>query len=287
MIERRNHRSTLIAENKEEVEKVLGKKTPRGWQFPIDVETVLKIPGTIYIPIGIADQITVDETGAHVPKKRWIHDCKYEYPSGASLNNIIDLSDYPKCRYGHALLRFLHQIHQARLHHPTERILMIKTDLDSVYCRMHAAPWIAVKQITIVNGITYVTIRLPFGSKPAPVVYSTTSDGLVFDLANDILRDAKWDPNKLHAKLKTNYQKQKEWMTRYHLKKAKPLFVPVPSRQTFIEGYVDNGIGGCVDINENLNRLQNAIPLSTEVIFRSLSDTEKVKRNVQINEIKL
>ena len=69
MIERGNHRSTLTAENKEEVEKVLGKETPRGWQFSIDVETVLKIVGTMYIPIGIADQITVDETGAYVPKK--------------------------------------------------------------------------------------------------------------------------------------------------------------------------------------------------------------------------
>ena len=42
-------------------------------------------------------------------------------------------------------------------------------------------------QIIIVNGLAYVTVSLSFGSKPAPVVYSTTSDGL-FDLANDILR---------------------------------------------------------------------------------------------------
>ena len=41
-----NHSETINFEL-EEVEKVLGKKTPRGWQFPIDVETVLKIPGAI------------------------------------------------------------------------------------------------------------------------------------------------------------------------------------------------------------------------------------------------
>ena len=68
---------------------------------------------------------------------------------------------------------------------------------------------------------------------------------------------------------------------------AKPLFVPVPNRETFIEGYVDDGIGCCVDINGNLNRLQNAIPLSTEVVFRPISKTEKVLRNDQIHETKL
>ena len=241
----------------------------------------------MYIPIGIADQVTVNEKGEYVPKKRWIHDCKFEYPSGASLNNIIDLSDYPKCKYGHALLRYLHQVHQARLHHPTVEILQIKTDLDSAYRRMHTAPWIAIKQITIVNGIAYVTIRLPFGSKPAPVVYSTTSDGLVFDLANDILRDNEWGPNKLHAKIKEKLPKPEKLDPSIPFEKAKRLLVPVPNRETFIEGYVDDGIGACVNVNDNLNRLQNAIPLATETVFRPLTPTEKVKRNDQINDTKL
>ena len=152
---------------------------------------------------------------------------------------------------------------------------------------MHAVPWIVVKQITIVNGIAYVTIRLPFGSKPAPVVYSTTSDGLVFDLANDILRVEEWNSNKLHAKIKNKLPKAERMDDSIPFEKSKPLFVPVPSRQTFIEGYVDDGTGGCVDINENLDRLQNVIPLSTEVIFIPLSDTEKVRRNDQIDDTKL
>ena len=84
----------------------------------------------MYIPIGIIDQITVNEEGAYVPKKRWIHDCKFAYPSGQSLNKIVDLTGYPKCRYGYALLRYLHQIHQARLDNPDTVILQIKTDLD-------------------------------------------------------------------------------------------------------------------------------------------------------------
>ena len=286
MIKRGNHKSTLTIDNKKEVQAVLEKETLRGWQFPIKIETILKIHGAMYIPIGIIDQITVNKHGEYIPKKRWIHDCKYEYPSGQSLNKIVDLSGYPKCRYGHALLRYLHQVHQARLDHPDTVILQIKTDLDSAYRRLHTTPNIATKQITIVNNLGYVTVRLPFGSKPAPVVYSTTSDAL-FDLANDLLREEKWDPDKLHAKIRNKLPEKTVLDKSIPFGKAKRLFVPVPKRQTFIEGYVDDGIGGCLDINDNLKRLQNSISLSTEVFFRPITTTEKVKRNDQINDTKL
>ena len=61
MIERGNHKSTLTEDNKKEVQAVLKKEILRGWQFPIVVNTILKIPGAMYIPIGNIDQITVVE----------------------------------------------------------------------------------------------------------------------------------------------------------------------------------------------------------------------------------
>ena len=151
---------------------------------------------------------------------------------------------------------------------------------------MHTTPDIATKQITIVNGIGYVTVRFPFGSKPAPVIYSTTSD-CFFDLANDILRDDAWDPETLHAKIKTRLPAQEKLDDSIPFETTKQLFVPVPRRETFIDGYVDDGIGACVDKGNILQKLQNAIPLSTEVMFRPLTKTEKVENNYQINETKL
>ena len=145
MIKRGNHKSTMTIDNRKEVQKVLEKETLRGWQFPILVNNITKIPGSMYIPIGIIDQITANEEGEYVPKKRWIHDCKFAYPSGQSLNKIVDLTGYPKCRYGHALLRYLYQIHQARLDTPDTVILQIKTDLDSAYRRLHTTPDVATK----------------------------------------------------------------------------------------------------------------------------------------------
>ena len=286
MIERGNHKSTLTAENKKEVQTVLEKETSRGWQFLILTSTILKIPGAMYIPIGITEQITVNQSGEYVPKKRWIHDCKYAYPSGQSLNNIVDLKGYPKCRYGHALLRYLHQIHQTHLEHPNTVILQTKTDLDSAYRRLHTTPAIATKQITIVKDVAFVTVRLSFGSKPAPVIYSTSSD-ILFDQANDILRNAAWDPTTLHDKIKDKLPIKEVLDESIPFGTAKRLFVPVPRRETFIDGYVDDGIGVCVNINNNLQKLQNAILLATEVMFRFLSQSELVKLNDQINDTKL
>ena len=207
-------------------------------------------------------------------------------PFGVSPNKIVGLSGYPKCKYGHNLLRYLHQIHQVRLDHPNTAILQTKTDLDSAYRRLHTTPNIATKQITIVKHIAFVTVRLPFGSKPAPVIYSTASD-VLFDLANDILRDEAWDPNTFHAKTKDKLPTKEVLDESIHFGAAKQLCVSVPRWETFIDGYTEDDIGGCIDITNNLQKIQNTIPLVTEVMFHPLTASERIKRNDQTNETKL
>ena len=49
---------------------------------------------------------------------------------------------------------------------------------------------------------------------------------------------------------------------------TKLLLVPVPLRETFIEGYIDDRMVSAVDINNNVKRIQHAVPLSVETIFR-------------------
>ena len=85
-------------------------------------------------------------------------------------------------------LRYLHQIHETRLKHSNVKIYQVKTDLDAAYRRIHVTPSIALKQISIIDKIAYIGTRLPFGSSPAPVLYSILSD-IVFDLGNDILEE--------------------------------------------------------------------------------------------------
>lgn len=86
------------------------------------------------------------------------------------------MDQIPPCEFGMALRRFLHMIHKARLDHPTTKIYLLKTDLDSAYRRMHVNPSIALKQVSIIGKIAYISCRLPFGSSPAPALYSVMSD---------------------------------------------------------------------------------------------------------------
>ena len=58
---------------------------------------------------------------------------------------------------------------------------------------------------------------------------------------------------------------------------AKPLLAPVPLREIFFDGYIDDGLGACVHRDQNLERLQNAIPLSVHTIFRPVAN-ELLKR---------
>lgn len=53
--------------------------------------------------------------------------------------------------------------------------------------------------------------------------------------------------------------------------KAKPLLVKVPDHDCFIDGYIDDGIATCVNIGDNVRRLQNFVPLA--IHFKSIART--------------
>ena len=159
-----------------------------------------------------------------------------------------------------ALRRSLHMIYRQRLAFPQRRIMIVKTDLDAAYRCAHVAPRIAIKQLSIVDNIAYIGGRLPFGSSPAPSIFSIVSD-VCFDLANDLLDDTTWDPSEsrtpLHSALKPTVHLDED------------LQVPVPLRLANIDGYIDDGIGSGFDIDDTIHRLQHSVPLVARVVYRS------------------
>ena len=71
---------------------------------------------------------------------------------------------------------------------PTKRILIGKTDLDAAYCRIHAIAKTASTCIAIVDELSFLCLRLPFGITLAPEEYVNFSEAAI-DLGNDLLRD--------------------------------------------------------------------------------------------------
>ena len=74
----------------------------------------------------------------------------------------------------------------------TKRILIVKIDLDTAYLRIHAKATNTLTCIAIINELSFLCLRLLFGTTTVPAEYTTVSEAVI-DLGNDLLRDESWD----------------------------------------------------------------------------------------------
>ena len=285
MLTHGNHKSATIPQHHKIVKETYSAETTKGWQIPVSFETLKKLKDVMVIPLGLQIQMAVNEKGEYAEKNRVTHDCSFQCSGGFSLNSSVDSDKIPACRFGMYLRRFLHQIQHARLKHPKENIYIIKTDLDAAYCRINVHPHIALKQVSIVDSIAFIGLRLPFGSMPAPSLFCTISDA-VFDLALDLVEDETWQVDSIHSPNQHKLPDNTNMNESIPFVKAKPLLVKVPDRDCFIDGYIDDGITGCVDINDNMKKLQNCVPLAIHLLFRPLGH-EEVDRKDPLSDKKL
>ena len=288
MINRGNHKSTQNKENSEALHKGYLKEIEHGWMIPITIESIYHIKNAMVLPLGTVCQQTLDIHGQRTIKRRITHDCSFPTPSGTSMNINTNLDLLDECVYGHCLRRILHGIHRQRIEFPHTRILISKMDLDAAYRRLHMKAKWAVKQITIVNRIAYILTRLAFGATIGPSVYSTFSEA-VFDLIFDLVNDKTWDPKELYSPFINTIDcitNDDSTIDNSTIKPAMQLAIPVPFREIFTDGYIDDSITCGLDISDNKNRILNAGPLIAHAIFRPVSPTESVKRNNAVQQTK-
>ena len=105
MLERGNHKSTKSTTHLAALKKAYLKEVTHGWLIPLQISCLHHIKGASVIPIGVADQFSVDKNGNRITKSRVTHDCTFPAPPGTSINSrTIDDSLAP-CIYGHCLRR--------------------------------------------------------------------------------------------------------------------------------------------------------------------------------------
>ena len=107
---------------------------------------------------------------------------------------------------------------------PTKLILIRKTDLDASYRRIHANATTASTCIAIVYELSFLCLRLPLGTTPAPAEYTTVSEAAI-DLGNDILRDESWDTDDLNLPHRSLLPQEYKQKSSSHLETADPLAV--------------------------------------------------------------
>ena len=260
MIKRGNHKSSEKPKLKEALIKRTAKDVRKGYQFILPVKYLLKLKNAGVIPIGVADQFSINERGERVPKPRPTHDASFPSPSGYSVNYDYDLELLTECFYGQCLRRLIHATHRARLAFPETTIFLVKYGLEAAYRRIHVFPSHAATTITIIEKLAYLMTRLPFGTACGPNRYSDISES-IFDSSNDLLQDQTLDPTTLYSPVAEKFDKPERLPPNIPFAKAKHLEVDIPLRETVCDGYIDDSITLAVDKDDNLKRAQHAVPL--------------------------
>jgi len=264
-----------------------------GYAIPISRDCVRNLKHGELYPLGLAHQLTINDQGLQIPKKRVTHDLSNRKKHGLSINQRVIDEELPACQYGHAILRFLHLVHHIRLQHPNQRILMCKSDIDKAYRRLHTTPRIAAKCMTAWSTnidkdetqqeafIGLLLTRLPFGSSPAPAEFSICSD-TIFDLANDLLHCTLWDPTALPSPYDADLPAPEHLPNDTPFGDALPVDVHLPpSQKAGVEGYIDDGIVAVLDApitKRMVERARQALAMANHLVFRPQAHDEPITR---------
>ena len=286
MIARGNHKSTKKPDCERILHKKFSEEVSRGWIVPVTIESLSKIKDISVIPLGIAHQFSINEQGQRVPKHRVTHDATFLTPSGNSVNNRTIEELLKPCIYGQSLRRILHSLLTIRKAYPNKRILMSKYDLDAAYRRIHVKPIHNLHCATVINNIAYIPLRLPFGVAAGPSIYSTMSE-VIFDLTNDLLNDKTWNLQELHSPIQDKLPQPQYLDDSIKFAPAEDLSVYVPLRTSFCDGYIDDFLSVGLELNDEIQKSQQAPTIAVHTIFRPISTNEPIPRNEPISERKL
>ena len=168
-----NHKSA--EKNAPAVMAILTKEAEKGWQLPLPVQKLHKIPGVIVDPMGLVSQTSIDKEGNTIPKHRLTHNQSFNY----DLENIKLVKErvrkdlLSQCVYGFALKRFIHTIVALRTKFKDTPLLMTKFDFKSAYRRVHFSASLALQSVVKTNGleehpITLMSLCETFGGAPCP-----------------------------------------------------------------------------------------------------------------------
>ena len=203
MIIRGNHKSSHSEMNSYALDKAISKYIDHRWALPLTIESLQNIKNTGVVPLGVAEQLSINKKGEHYIKRRVTRDFSFPSSSGISVKNRVQQESLQPYFYGFCLLSILHVISVMQSKWPTKIILIGKTYMEAAYRQIHANATTFLTCIAILDELAFLGLRLPFGATPAPAEYMTVSE-VSIDLGNDLLRDEYWyteDLNSPHQSL--------------------------------------------------------------------------------------
>ena len=268
------------------IRKIVDKEVSNSWGIVVPREYCLSVEGAGVVPATVAEKFQkIDEHDLLIYKKRMAHDCSNPGPSGQSVNNMVDDEILEECRFGFVLLQCLYEIHMLRLRYATMIILLSKYDLDAAYRRLSVALRYALLCGLAFMNLVYFCFRLPFGSKPAPALFSLVSE-FIAELAQCLAEDKSWDPSELHSDMVDEIDTTPIYSSG-PFGQADPLMIDYEPKKLSIRVFIDDLITICLAQEGLILRAIHAVPLVLDAVFRPNFDDELVNRNPILSQVKL
>ena len=265
---------------------MIGKEVSNSWGIVVPRKDCLSVEGAGIVPATVAEKFTkIDEHVLIMYKKRMAHDCSNKGPSGQSVNNMVDDDILEECRFGFVLLQCLYEIHMLRLRYVNMIILLSKYDLDAAYRRLSVVLRYALLCGIAFLNMVYFCFRLPFGSKPAPALFSLVSE-FIAELAQCLTEDTSWEPSELHSDMLDDIDTSPIYSSG-KFGQADPLMINYEPRSLSIRVFIDDLITICLAVEGLIPRAIHAVPLVLDAVFRPNFDDELVNRNPILSQSKL
>ena len=151
---------------------------------------------------------------------------------------------------------------------PTKIILIVKTDLDAAYRKIHEPANTASTCIAIVDELAFICLRLTFGTTPAPSEYTNISEAAI-DLGNDLRQDKSWDTNDLNSPHRSLLPPEEKQQSASHLSKADPLEVDIIATEASMDGFINDIITITADDDRWIDLAKSAAVLVRSRWWRS------------------
>jgi hypothetical protein len=260
-----------------------------GYSFCLPTLALPDLAGAAVAPHGVVHQGTINELGQYMSKDRPTHDQSFSArPEGQSINDRCLMAELTPCVFGHSLLRLIHFILHLRRTSPQTRIFLQKVDFKSAYRRMHLTPDMAAKCITVVDGLAFISLRLPFGGRPCPSLWSDLSETIT-DLSTALALDRTWDPDTLHSPLQHLIPPTFSEPDTVPFAAALPTSVTIPASDGdyTADVFIDDIISVILDDGAGCKRGAASSLLAIHTVGRPVADHKPVPRHELTAEKKL
>ena len=145
--------------NSTTLDKDISKEVDHVWAFPLTIGSVQNIKNTGVVPLGSAEQFSINKKGGCCIKRCVTRNCWFPGYLWLSVNNRVQWESLQSWFYGFLWLGIFHIVSANRNKCQIKWIIIRKTDLDASYRRIHANATTTSTCIAILHKLAFIWLH--------------------------------------------------------------------------------------------------------------------------------